>query len=179
MRRLTFWMAIMLVSIISLSLLLIVMGFRLNLTDSIPRGIYRITDIKPRKNGYVIFCPDSRPAFKQGLDRGYIDSGLCPGGYGYLMKKVVAFSGDKIAVTAEGVFVNHQLIPFSKPIATDGLSRPLPQWRTKDYQLKDDELMTMTSQSKWSFDSRYYGPVSIRQIKGMITPVWIKTTTEK
>ncbi|VEG89819.1 conjugative transfer signal peptidase TraF [Legionella spiritensis] len=179
MRKLTAWITVFLISILSAVLLLVAMGFRINLTDSIPIGVYRMTDIKNLKNGFVIFCPEDKPAFQQARDRGYIDSGLCHGGYGYLMKKVVALRGDNISVTDEGVLVNHQLIPFSKPISTDGMNRLLPQWRTRDYQLKEDEIMTMTSQSEWSFDSRYYGPVHTGQIKGMITPVWVKATMEK
>ena len=177
MKKLTAWIAVFLMSILSITLFLVVIGFRINLTNSIPLGLYRITDIKNLKNAFVIFCPDDKPAFQEAWDRGYIDSGFCPGGYGYLMKKVVACRGDKISVTDEGVFVNHGLIPFSKPIATDGINRPLPQWRTIDYQLKEDEILTMTSQSKWSFDSRYYGPVSTKQIKGVLTPIWVKNNT--
>ncbi|KTD64444.1 conjugative transfer signal peptidase TraF [Legionella spiritensis] len=177
MRKLTAWISIFLLSILSAVLLLVVMGFRINLTDSIPSGLYRITDIKNLKNAFVIFCPEDKPAFQQARDRGYIDSGLCPGNYGYLMKKVVAIKGDNISVIDEGVFVNRQRIPFSKPISTDGMNRPLPEWHAKDYPLKEDELLTMTSQSSWSFDSRYYGPVSIKQIKGVIIPIWVKNNT--
>ena len=54
------------------------------------------------------------------------------------------------------------------------MNRKLPEWRALNYQLKEDEIMTMTSQSSWSFDGRYYGPIRIGQIKGMITPVWVK-----
>ncbi|WP_133128618.1 conjugative transfer signal peptidase TraF [Legionella nagasakiensis] len=179
MKKFTSWIAVLMLSIISMAFLLMLMGFRVNTTDSIPVGLYRITNLKNIKNAFVIFCPEDRPAFKEGLERGYIDSGLCPDGYGYLMKKVVATNGDKISVTSEGVFVNHQPIPFSKPIPSDGMDRPLPQWHTRNYQLKEDEILTMTSQSAWSFDSRYYGPVHTGQIKGMITPVWVKATMEK
>ena len=179
MRKLTAWISIFFLSILSAVLLLSAIGFRINMTDSIPAGVYRMTGIKNLKNSFVIFCPEDKPAFQQARNRGYIDSGLCHGGYGYLMKKVVAIKGDNISVTDEGVFVNHQLIPFSKPISTDGMNRPLPQWRPIDYQLKEDEILTMTSQSEWSFDSRYYGPVHTGQIKGMITPVWVKATMEK
>ncbi|HAU0967552.1 TPA: conjugative transfer signal peptidase TraF [Legionella pneumophila] len=179
MRKLTAWISIFLLSILSAVILLMAIGFRINLTDSIPIGLYRITSINNLKNNFVIFCPEDKPAFQLARDRGYIDSGLCPGGYGYLMKKIVAIKGDKISITDEGVFVNHQRISFSKPISTDGMNRPLPQWRTRDYQLKEDEILTMTNQSAWSFDSRYYGPVHMGQIKGMITPVWVKTTMEK
>lgn len=179
MRKWMAWISIFLLGILIAALLLVVMGFRINLTDSIPIGLYRMTGIKNLKNAFVIFCPEDKPAFQHAIDRGYIDSGLCPGNYGYLMKKIVAIKGDKISVTDKGVYVNHQLLPFSKPISVDEMKRPLPQWRTTDYQLKEDEILTMTSQSAWSFDSRYYGPVHTGQIKGMITPVWVKATMEK
>ncbi|NCT57014.1 MAG: conjugative transfer signal peptidase TraF [Legionella sp.] len=174
MKQLTIWIAVFLLGIIGLVLLFVVMGFRINITDSIPVGLYRITGINKLKNSFVIFCPDDRPAFKQGVDRGYINLGLCPGGYGYLMKQVVAIKGDKVSVTSDGVFVNEQPISFSKPKLLDGMNRKLPEWRALNYQLKEDEIMTMTSQSSWSFDGRYYGPIRIGQIKGMITPVWVK-----
>ncbi|MGC1181595.1 S26 family signal peptidase, partial [Legionella sp.] len=99
--------------------------------------------------------------------------GLCPGGYGYLMKKVVAIQGDIVSVTSEGVFVNQTLIPFSKPKLNDGMNRTLPQWRIVNYPLQKDEVMTMTSQSEWSFDGRYYGPIRTGLIKGVITAVWV------
>lgn len=179
MKKFIALVAVVLLSLISISFLLIIMGFRLNITDSIPVGLYRITDLKNIKNAFVIFCPDDRPAFKQGLDRGYVEKGLCPGGYGYLMKKVVATSGDKVSITSEGVFVNRQFLPYSKPKLTDGMNLTLPQWRAIDYQLKEDEILTMTNQSEWSFDARYYGPIRLGQTKGVITPVWVKTKMER
>lgn len=178
MKRLTTWIAVFLISIIGMVLFLVVMGFRINLTDSIPVGLYRIKAIKNVKNmkhAYVIFCPDDKPVFQQARGRGYIDHGLCPGGYGYLMKKVVATQGDRISVTPEGVFVNQTLIPLSKPQSNDRMHRPLSRFQAFNYQLKADELMTMTNQSAWSFDSRYYGPVRLGQIKGLIRSVWVKT----
>ncbi|WP_248296807.1 S26 family signal peptidase, partial [Legionella pneumophila] len=111
--------------------------------------------------------------------RGYIDHGLFCDGYGYLMKKVVAVSGDILSVTNEGVFANQILIPYSKPKLLDGVKRVLPQWQVMNYQLQKDEVMTMTSQSEWSFDGRYYGLVHTRQIKGMITPIWVINKRER
>ena len=69
-----------LISLISLAYLLIAMGFRINLTDSIPVGLYRIIHEGELKNAYVIFCPDNRHAFRLGLDRGYLDWDLCESG---------------------------------------------------------------------------------------------------
>lgn len=165
--------ATFLISLITAGVLFHAMGFRINLTESIPIGLYRITSVEPLKNTYVIFCPDDRQFFKLAKERGYIDHGLDCGGYGYLMKIVVAVFGDIVSVTTEGVFVNQTLLPFSKPKLTDGMNRTLPKWQALDYQLKEDEIMTMTNQSEWSFDGRYYGLVHTRQIKGMITPLWV------
>src|SRR5437868_2926980 len=139
--------AIFFITLIFLGLLFEVLGFRINLTDSIPKGLYRITNTKTVKNSYVIFCPDNREAFQIARARNYINYGLYCGGYGYLMKKVVAVAGDKISVTNEGVFVNKVLVPYSKPKIKDGLNRNLPQWRIKNYLLKRGEIMTMSNQS--------------------------------
>jgi conjugative transfer signal peptidase TraF len=143
MKKFSAIMATFLISLIAAGVLFHAMGFRVNLTESIPIGLYRITSVETIKNAYVIFCPDERHSFKLAKDRGYIDYGLNRGGYGYLMKKVVAISGDILSVTPEGVFVNQTLLPFSKPKLKDGMNRTLPQWRTLDYQLKENEVMTM------------------------------------
>lgn len=179
MKKLSIIIAIFLISTIAAGLLFHSMGFRINLTESIPVGLYRITGTDPLKNAYVIFCPDDRQTFRLAEKRGYIDHGLYCNGYGYLMKKVVAVSGDILSVTNEGVFVNQILIPYSKPKLQDGMNRTLPQWQVMNYQLQEDEIMTMTSQSEWSFDGRYYGLVHTRQIKGMITPIWVINKREK
>lgn len=173
MKKLSVITAVFLISLIAASFFLVAMGFRVNLTESIPIGLYRITSPHAVKNAYVIFCPDNRESFKLGINRGYIDHGLYCGGYGYLMKKVVAVSGDILSVTPDGVFVNQMRIRYSKPKLKDGMRRILPQWQVSNYRLKDNELMTMTNQSEWSFDGRYYGLVHTGQIKGIITPIWV------
>lgn len=179
MKKLSKIIAVILMSLISIALLLIAMGFRINTTNSIPVGLYRITSIKNLKNAFVLFCPDDRPAFRQALERHYISPGLCPDGYGYLMKKVVAVAGDIVAVNADGVFVNEHVVPYSKPKLKDGMNRALPQLRVSNYRLKKNEIMTMTSQSEWSFDGRYYGVVHLSQIKGMSRPLWVIKNKEK
>ncbi|HAU1091240.1 TPA: conjugative transfer signal peptidase TraF [Legionella pneumophila] len=179
MKKLSVIIAIFLISTIAAGMLFHSMGFKINLTESIPIGLYRITGTEPLKNAYVIFCPDDRKTFRLAKNRGYIDPGLYCNGYGYLMKKIVAVSGDVLSTTNEGVYVNQMLTPYSKPKLQDGMNRTLPQWQVMNYQLQEDEIMTMTSQSEWSFDGRYYGLVHTRQIKGMITPIWVINKREK
>ncbi|HAT8648933.1 TPA: conjugative transfer signal peptidase TraF [Legionella pneumophila] len=179
MKKLSAFISMFLISLLVLAALFHAMGFRINLTESIPIGLYRITSEAPIKNAYVIFCPDDRESFRLARDRDYIDHGLFCNGYGYLMKKVVAVSGDILSVTNKGVFVNHILIPYSEPKLQDAMKRTLHQWQVMNYQLQKDEVMTMTSQSEWSFDGRYYGLVHSGQIKGMITPIWVINKREK
>jgi len=174
MKKLSVILAIFMMGVIGIALLFVALGFRINLTNSIPVGLYRIINKDNIKNSFVIFCPDNRPAFRLAMERGYISSGLCLDGYGYLMKKVIAIQNDIVSVTHEGVFVNQALIPFSQPKTSDDEDHKLPQWRVRDYQLKENEFLTLTSQSEWSFDGRYYGIVLKKQIKGAILSVWTK-----
>lgn len=157
--------------LLMVALLFSLMGFRINTSDSIPKGLYRLSKTSNFKNKFALFCPSNTIVFKQGLARGYIDHGLCPHGFGYLMKKVVAVKGDVVSSTKEGFTVNGQRLRFSKPKTEDGLKRPLIFWQVLNYQLKEDEVLTMTTQSPWSFDGRYYGLVSTGQLKGMLKPI--------
>lgn len=162
---------VFLAGLLILGLLFRLLGFRVNTSDSIPKGLYRLSSSSHFKNKLVLFCPHNTTVFKQGLDRGYIDHGLCPDGYGYLMKKVVAVRGDVVSSTEKGIYVNGKRLAFSKPKSQDGFNRPLSFWKVINYQLKENEVLTMTNQSPWSFDGRYYGLVSTRQIKGMLKPI--------
>jgi len=77
-------------------------GGRLNTSSSMPLGLYWITDKPMTKGEYVIFCPPLQAAFKEAKRRGYIGSGLCPGNYSYMTKKIVALQGDNIGLPPGG-----------------------------------------------------------------------------
>lgn len=171
MNKVAFSLCLSCAVIFCILITLLLAGFKFNSSDSIPKGIYRMHTGVIKKNHLVLFCPDDREAFRLGKSRGYLNHGFCPDDYGYLMKQVVAMEGDVVSSTDHGVFVNHMLIPFSQPQIHDGLKRPLNLWRIKNYRLKSGQLITMTNQSIWSFDSRYYGLIQINQVKGIITPV--------
>ena len=146
-------------------------GARVNTTKSIPVGIYWMTDAPVEKGAYVIFCPPQVGVFDDAKERGYIGAGFCPGGYGFMMKRVLAAKDDQVAVTNDGVTVNGQLLPLSAPLATDQAGRQLPRYQATHYTLGNSELLLMSDVSGTSFDGRYYGPISRNQIKGVIRPV--------
>ena len=147
-------------------------GLRLNTTRSIPLGLYRMSNDPIVKGAYVLWCPPKRPEFDLAKERGYIGAGFCPGGYGSMMKKVLATYDDVVSVADEGVLINGTLIPASQPVEADSLGRPLPRFRVTDHVLASSELLLMSDTNGRSFDARYFGPVHRDHIQSLIHPVW-------
>ena len=147
-------------------------GLRLNTTRSIPLGLYRMSSDPIAKGAYVLWCPPERPEFDLAKERGYIGAGFCPGGYGYMMKKVLASHHDVVSVTDEGVRINGTLIPASQPMEADSMGRSLPRFRVTDHVLASSEFLLMSDTNSRSFDARYFGPVHRAHIQSLIHPLW-------
>lgn len=147
-------------------------GLRLNTTRSIPLGLYLMSHDPIVKGASVLWCPPKRPEFDLAKERGYIGAGFCPGGYGYMMKKVVASAHDIVSVTDEGVTINGILMPGSQPVEADSMGRPLPRFRMTDQVLASTELWLMSDTNSRPFDARYFGPVHRAHIQSLIYPIW-------
>jgi conjugative transfer signal peptidase TraF len=124
------------------------------------------------KGAYVLWCPPERQEFDLAKERGYIGAGFCPGGYGNMMKKVVASDHDVVSVTDDGVRINGILMPASQPFGADSMGRPLPRFRVTDHALAPTELLLMSDTNSRSFDARYFGPVHRAHIQSLMYPVW-------
>ncbi len=148
-------------------------GLRLNTTHSIPLGFYLMSNDPIEKGAYVLWCPPQRPEFDLAKERGYIGAGFCPGGYGNMMKKVVASHHDVVSVTDDGVMVNGTLMPASQPLEADSLGRPLPRFRVTDHVLSPSEFLLMSDTNSRSYDARYFGPMDRAHIQSLIHPVWM------
>lgn len=146
-------------------------GLRINTTKSIPLGIYWITGDEVKKNSYVIFCPPAEESFLEAKKRGYLTTGFCDGSLGYMMKKVLAAKGDTVLFSVSGVQVNGELLPLSARFTADKFGRVMPSPLPGPHVLKEDDLLLMSDVNPKSFDSRYFGLVSSKQIKSVITPV--------
>jgi len=147
-------------------------GARINTTRSIPVGLYWASNAPIVKNAYAMFCPTQNAIFAEAKTRGYITTGLCPGGYGYLMKKILAAKNDTVLITPAGVRVNGVLLPLSVPVAIDPSGRPLPHHDAKAYTLSTNQVLMMSDVNGKSFDGRYFGPIDIAQIQTVIIPVF-------
>ena len=146
-------------------------GGLINTTKSIPVGLYWKSDKPIEKGAYVLFCPPKTAVFDEAKARGYIGAGLCLGGYGYLMKKILAVRNDVVSVSDSGVRVNGELLPLSIPYQVDRAGREMPRYHIQEYSLKDSELLLMSDVSSTSFDSRYYGFIQRSQIQSVIRPI--------
>lgn len=149
-----------------------VCGARVNTSRSIPLGLYWTSSAPLSKGAYVLFCPPQRDVIAEAKKRGYLTAGICPGSYGYMMKRIVAVGKDIVTVSGAGVSVNGQLLPFSVPLSTDRAGRPLARYPAARFVIARSNVLLMTDVSSSSFDARYFGPVDLAQIKTVIVPVF-------
>jgi conjugative transfer signal peptidase TraF len=145
----------------------ILFGHRLivNRTHSLPVGLYYWSDIPIKKGSIVLFKPDQTSGPEQlGIERGYEARGLP------LLKRVVALAGDEVCVSSSGVSINGQLLPNSAPLLHDQAVRPLAMAQLDHFTLGTDQAFLMgVTQTSW--DSRYFGPVSVSRCSGSFVPV--------
>ncbi len=146
-------------------------GARINTTRSIPVGLYWASDDPVSKGSLVMFCPPNVNVIRAARARGYIGAGFCPGGYGYMMKRVLAAENDLVDIDKEGVHVNGTLLPFSVPISHDAHGRILPAYRALASRMNKHQVLLMADANPLSFDGRYFGPVQRSSIRSVITPV--------
>lgn len=170
-KRLTAGVAIAGIAVLALGAAGYLAGARINTTQSIPVGLYWTSGQPVTKGAYVQLCPPEADVFAIAKARGYIGAGFCPGGYGYLMKRVVAAKGDAISISGEGVAVNEVLMPLSVPLKVDKAGRALVRFGVSHFILDDSDVLLMSDVTGASFDSRYFGPIDRSQIKAVISPV--------
>src|ERR1700694_4755969 len=116
--------------------LLLAGGLRINMSASMPRGLYRITRLdRPLKKGDIIAACLSYSAILLGRERGYLRPGPCPGGGEPVLKLVAALEGDAVTISPVGVLVNGALLPESRYLVRDGAGRRLRTWLTKRYAM--------------------------------------------
>src|SRR2546427_2882690 len=102
-------------------------GLRLNLTGSLPVGLYLAAGAASTRGALVLVClPPDVAAFARA--RGYVPrGGACPAGVVPLGKSVLAVAGDTVTVTRTVLLVNGAPIPNSQALPTDRRGRPLPK----------------------------------------------------
>ncbi len=147
-------------------------GWRLNLTESEPLGWYRLHPLDvgetiPRE-AKIELCP---PAWVTPRAFPFYLSGDCPGGGMPMLKTAVAIPGDHVVVNLRGVWINGRELPNSGQLLRSGTY----PWRQLPHQ---QGSLTLGPRQYWvygsgatpalatqSFDSRYWGPITIAEIR--------------
>ena len=156
--------------------LLLVMGWlaglRLNLTGSLPVGLYVISPSLPVRGALVLVCLPAKVA-EFARARGYVPRGVqCPGGVSAVGKPVVAIAGDTVTVTPAGIVVNGAAVPNTRTLASDRKGRRLPLLPAGRWVVEPGTVWIVSSYSRYSFDSRYFGAIEARQVRANLQRLW-------
>lgn len=157
-----------------LSALLTSEGMLLNLTPSVPVGLWHVSPLQPadvRPGQVVRFCPPDTSPFRQARERGYIPQGSCLGNYAPLLKVIGATPGDTVDVTPTGIRINGIPVAATKPLKQDTHHRPMTAWPPGLYRVFPHTVWLLSSHAPNGFDSRYFGPVSISHLTGKADPL--------
>ncbi len=130
----------------------------LNLTPSIPTGIYKLDPDSKGQSfavGDIVYFPVPKAHQSILYGRQYLALNA------HLIKPVAAIERDHVCRDEGLVTVNH-LAP-APVFRFDQFERPLPQI-TLCRALTENELFILSSYSDQSYDSRYFGPIDARDV---------------
>jgi conjugative transfer signal peptidase TraF len=151
--------------------LLGILGFRFNLTGSLPYGVYHTTTEPAGRGSIVNVCLRPKAA-AFARERGYLGPGSCEGGVRPLGKMVLAVGGDVVVLRPEGIRVNGVSIPHSATLPRDSRGRSLPHASWGEYRLRAGQLWLFSPYRRNAYDSRYFGPVGVERLISVLEPVW-------
>ena len=136
-----------------------------NASASAPIGLYRVDPASPVRVGDRVVVDPSPQVEDLLSERGYLPRGVP------LIKTVAAVAPARICRTGVTVSVDDR--PLADARRADRRGRPLPSWsgcRT----LAADEVFLLTPDVADSLDGRYFGPTSIRTVRGVAYPVHVR-----
>ena len=134
-------------------------GYRLNLSESLPGVVYRVT---PLKEGTTIQRGDrvlidltrlNNPVMELGIERGYLSRSR------KMLKEIGAIPGDAVELRDDMLYVNGIAIPMIVS-SEDSRGEELVPYPTPVTLLPDNYWLISTPYR--GFDSRYFGPVHRR-----------------
>lgn len=141
-----------------------------NPSDSVPVGWYRVQQLDLRAAslpvGSIVLARLPADAGVLAAQRGYLPAHVP------LLKRVGAVAPQYVCIVAGRVRIDG--VPVAAALPADRLGRPLPSW-PHCRQLAEGELFLLSVTNPASFDSRYFGPVSVSAVIGVAHPVWLET----
>jgi conjugative transfer signal peptidase TraF len=139
--------------------------YYLNLSNSEPWGIYRLTPFDGHLvTGELVIMEVPVQARPYVYGRGWLKEG------GSLLKGIGAVPGDQVMITSGGILINQHY--FGPVFKQDSQGKPLPELRGS-FRIQPGYFLPLATAIPNSFDGRYFGPVPLRLIVGKAKPVLI------
>ncbi|MDT4855802.1 conjugative transfer signal peptidase TraF [compost metagenome] len=131
--------------------------FVYNASDSVPIGWYRIDPAGSLAAGDLVLVQLPPEVMPLAAQRGYLPANVP------LLKTVAAKAPQQVCVQGSQVLIDGVLV--ARRLKWDRQGRALPAWQACR-RLMGDELFLLSSSNSESFDSRYFGPVSVDAVIG-------------
>lgn len=160
------WLAVTPVAVFAAFGMAAAVGVRVNATASMPVGLYHVgrTETVPRGSLVEVCVPPWPNVMTQ--------RGDCPFDTMPLLKPVAAVEGDTVQIGPAGVAVNGRWVARPVP-PEESFVAPVPRMPDGTYRVRIGEVWLLTDHHERSFDSRYFGPVSLDWIRGSATPLLV------
>ncbi|MCB2181340.1 MAG: signal peptidase I [Desulfobulbaceae bacterium] len=136
--------------------------FVVNMTESMPVGLYFVVKNSSPVHGDIVVFPPPEMTRKMIYQRHWL-----PRKRGFLLKPVIALPGDYVCTNDDEFVVNDE--SFGNILEEDRKGRELPKFTYCD-TVNDEEIFVGVNKEN-SFDSRYFGPLSSKEIVGRAMPV--------
>lgn len=145
-----------------------------NPSDSVAIGWYRIDPFDPRTASLprplsvdsIVLVPLPAKAAALAAQRCYLPTRVP------LLKRIGAIAPQEVCIVGRSVRIDG--VTVAAALAADRFGRPLPSWQQCRH-LEPGELFLLSTTNPASFDSRYFGPVSVSTVIGVAHPVWLET----
>ncbi len=146
-------------------------GVLISNTDSAaPAGVYRVVGREINRGDLVAACLPIAIA-QVGLAHGYLRTGGCAGDGEPVDKIVGALPGDIVEIEPRWVAINGKRFAGSVTATHDSLGRPLSHIEWGKHMVATSEVWLFGFNDRRSWDSRYFGPVPIANLRGKLEPV--------
>jgi len=129
----------------------------LQVTDSIPKGLYLIRPAASFARGEIVLLDPPAEVAKLMIGRGWIRAGM------KMLKPIAATGPDEVCLRDRQVFINGRAV--APVFAADRSDRPLPRIDLCR-RLAEGEVFLLSTRTPYSFDSRYFGPVPVAALAG-------------
>lgn len=146
-------------------------GILISNTDSAaPAGVYRVVGHDISRGNLVAACLPIAIA-QEGLARGYLRTGGCPGDAEPVDKMVGAVAGDTVDIERRWVAVNGERFAHSATVSRDSAARPLAHVPWGKRTVAPNQIWLFGFNDRRSWDSRYFGPIPAANVRGKLETV--------